>query len=75
MQNPYAASNLSAEPAADGRKRRPVWKSLLIAYAVHHVAGVAGFYTGYIYTSGVSLLFNSASGTLLIFDIGVRTFR
>ena len=46
MDNPYAASHLSAEPATEGRKRRPVWKSLLIAYAVHHLASVLGLLAG-----------------------------
>jgi len=52
MENPYAASHLSAEPATEGRKRRPVWKSLLIAYAVHYVFSWLGFLGGALVVPG-----------------------
>jgi hypothetical protein len=52
MENPYAASNLSAVPVAEGRKRRPLWKSLLIAFAVHHVFSWLGFLSGLLVVPG-----------------------
>ncbi len=52
MENPYAASSLSAEPTPEGRKRRPVWKSLFIAYVVHHVFSWLGFLSGLLVVPG-----------------------
>jgi len=66
MENPYAASIATVEPAAPGQKRLPVWKSLLIAYLVHHVAGVLGFSAAFIYTNGVSLLFGSLKSVVFV---------
>jgi hypothetical protein len=73
MENPYAASSLRAEPPAGSARRRPIWKSLLIAYAVHHVAGVLGFCAAYMYLGSFSVLFGSWTSVLYVLT-GVPVF-
>jgi len=63
MDNPYEAP-VAVSPVADenvGRRRGAVWKSLLIAYAVHHAAGALGFIADYLFDAGtLSGLFGGA---------------
>src|SRR5262245_34311726 len=46
MENPYAATVTQEESATAVRTGRSVWKSLFIAYGVHHGFAVLGLFAG-----------------------------
>jgi hypothetical protein len=46
MTNPYAAPEVTPELAQEERKRPKMWRSLLVAYGVHHGCAVLGLFAG-----------------------------
>ncbi len=46
MTNPYAAPEVTPELAQEERKRPKMWRSLLLAYGVHHAFAVLGLFVG-----------------------------
>jgi hypothetical protein len=46
MTNPYAAPEVTPELAQEERKRPKMWRSLLVAYGVHHGFALAGTFVG-----------------------------
>jgi hypothetical protein len=52
MTNPYAPSQVTPELAQEERKRPKMWRSLLLAYGVHHVFSWLGFLSGLLVVPG-----------------------